>query len=42
MKATDPDKSITDIVIFNGYSNVKLGGYLLKMNYLKLTIMRGV
>ena len=42
MKETDPAKTISDIVIFDGDSNVKLAGRLLKVHYRKLTLMRGV
>ena len=41
-KTMDPTKSITDVVMFDGASNVKLGDDLLKINYTKLTVMRGV
>ena len=35
-------KKLTDIVMFDGASNVKLGGKLLKVHYPKLALMRGV
>ena len=41
-KETDPDKKSIDIVMFDGASNVQLAGRLLKVNYPKLTVMRGV
>ena len=42
MREIDPGKKLTDIVMFDGASNVQLGGKLLKMHYPKLTVMRGV
>ena len=36
MKTIYQDKSITDVVIFDGDSNVQLGGDTLKINYQKL------
>ena len=41
MRKNDPDKSITYYVVFGGYSNVQLGGDILKFNYPKLTVMLG-
>ena len=38
----DPHKSITDVVMFDGASNVQLAGELLKIHYPKITFMRGV
>ena len=38
----DPTKTLSDIVMFDGDSNVQLGGKLLKFHYPKLTVMRGV
>ena len=38
----DPHKSITDVVMFDGASNVQLVGELLKIHYPKITVMRGV
>ena len=38
----DQGKQLTDIVIFDGASNVQLGVRLLKVHYPKLTVMRGV
>ena len=35
-------KKLTDIVLFDGDSNVQLVGNLLKVHYSKLTVMRGV
>ena len=37
----DPGKKLTDIVFFDGASNVQLGGKRLKVHYLKLEVMRG-
>ena len=42
MREIDPGKTITDIVMFDGDSNVQLGRKILKENYPKLTIIRGV
>ena len=42
MKEIDPSKKLTDVVMFDGVSNVKLAGKLLKVHYQKLTVMRGV
>ena len=42
MKEIDPAKTLSDIVMFDGASNVKLGGILLKVHYPKLVVMRGV
>ena len=42
MKEIDPSKKISDIVMFDGASNVQLAGRLLKVNYPKLTVMRCV
>ena len=42
MKEIDPAKKLTDIVIFDGASNVQLTGRILKVYYPKLTVMRGV
>ena len=42
MRETDPGNKLTDIVMFDGASNVQLGGKLLNMNYPKLTVIRGV
>ena len=42
MKAIDPQKHSTDVIMFDGASNVQLGGKLLKVHYPKLTVMRGV
>ena len=35
-------EKLTDIIMFDGASNVQLGGILLKVHYPKLTVMRGV
>ena len=42
MREIDPGKKLTDIVMFDGASNVQLGGKLLKVHYPKLTVMCGV
>ena len=42
MKEIDPAKKSRDIVMFDGAPNVQLAGRLLKVNYPKLTVMRGV
>ena len=42
MKEIDPGKKLIDIIMFDGASNVQLGGKLLKVHYPKLTVMRGV
>ena len=38
----DPRKSIKDVVIFDGASNVHLDGELLKIHFPKVSVMRGV
>ena len=35
IKIIDPHKSITDVVVFDGDSNVQFSGELLKIRYLK-------
>ena len=42
VKRIDPHKSITDVVMFDGASNVQLAGELLKIIYPKISVMRGV
>ena len=42
MKEIDPENKLSDIVMFDGSSNVQLGGKLLKVNYPKFTGMCGV
>ena len=42
IKIIDPHKSITDVVMFDGASNVQLAGELFKIHYPKITVMRGV
>ena len=42
MKEIDPGIFLTDVIMFDGASNVQLGGKLLKLDYPKLTVMRGV
>ena len=42
MKEIYPAKKVSDIVMFDGASNVQLSGRLLKAHYPKLTVMRGV
>ena len=41
-KIIDPHKSITDVIMFDGASNVQLAGELLKIHYPKITVIRGV
>ena len=41
-KRIDPHKSITDVIMFDGASNVQLAGEFLKVNYPKITVIRGV
>ena len=38
----DPDKTITDVVMFDLASNLQLVGDLVKFYYPKLAVMRGV
>ena len=42
MREIYPGKKLTDIVMFDGASNVQLGRKLLRVHYPKLTVMRGV
>ena len=42
MKEIDPRKKLTDVIMFDGASNVQLGGKLLKLHYPKLTVVCGV
>ena len=42
MKEIDPRNILTDVIMFDGAFNVQLGGKLLKVHYLKLTVMCGV
>ena len=42
MKYIYPAKTLSDIFMFDGSSNVELGGRLLKVHHLKLTVMHGV
>ena len=42
MKSINPAKTILDIVMFDGASNILLEGRLLKVKYTKLTVMCGV
>ena len=42
MKEIDPAKILSDIVMFDGASNVQLAGRLLKVFYTKLAVMGGV
>ena len=42
MREIDSGKKLTDIVMFDGASNVQLGGNVLKVHDPKLTFMRGV
>ena len=41
-KRIDPHKSIIDVIMFDGASNVQLADELLKIRYPKITVMRGV
>ena len=42
MKEIDPGKLLTDVIMFDGASNMQIGGKLLKVHYPKLTVMCGV
>ena len=42
MKEIDSGKILSDIFMFDVASNVQLVGILLKVNYLNLTLIRGV
>ena len=42
MRKIDPHKSITDVVLFYGSSNVQLAGEMLKMYYSNISFMLGV
>ena len=42
IRKIDPHKSITDVVMFDGASNVQLVIELLKIHYPKITVMHGV
>ena len=42
MREIDPGKKITNVIMFDGASNVQLGGKRLKLHYPELTAMRGV
>ena len=42
MGKIDPHKSITDVVMFDGASNVQLAGELLKIHHPKGSVMHGV
>ena len=42
MKEIDPGKNLTDVIMFDGASNVQLGKKKLKLHYPKLTVMRGI
>ena len=39
---TDPHKSITDVFMFDGASNVQRAGELLKIHHPKILVLRGV
>ena len=41
-KIFDPHKSIIDVIMFDGASNVQLAGELLQIRYPKITVMGGV
>ena len=38
----DPNKSITEVLMFDGASNVQIDGELLKINCPKISVMHGV
>ena len=38
----DPHKTITDVVMFDGASNIQLGGEILKFCYPNISVMRVV
>ena len=38
----DPHKSITDVVMFDGASNIQLAGEVLKIHYQNISVIRGV
>ena len=40
-KRIDPHKSIIDVIMFDGASNVHLAGESLKIHYPKITVMSG-
>ena len=42
MRKIDPNKSITDVVIFDGSSNVQLAGELFKIHHKMVSVMRVV
>ena len=42
IKRIYPHKSIIDVIMFDGASNVQLAGELLQIRYPKITVMRGV
>ena len=42
MRKIDPHKSITDVVMYDGASNDQLAGELLKIQYPKISVIRGV
>ena len=42
MKEIDHGKILTDVIMFDGASNVQLVGNYLKVHYPKLIVMRGV
>ena len=42
MREIDPGKNLTDVIMFDGASNLKLGRNFLKVRDPKLTVMRGV
>ena len=42
LKEVDAAKKLSDIVMFDGSSNVQLGARLLKVNYQKITVICGV
>ena len=42
LRTIDPHKSITDVFMFDGASNIQLDGELLKIHYPKISVMLGV
>ena len=42
IRKIDPHKSVIDVVMFYGASNVQLAGELLKIHYSKISVMGGV
>ena len=42
LKSIDPKNNLTDVIMFDGASNVQLGGKRSKVHYPNLTVMFGV